>query len=159
MTKKKQETALGLPPLPPPPIFAVNSSGGLFRDTNTLSTAELQIVERLHEQELVMDGTAEKTIFGIDKMNEVKVFGTSDFLYTAQSIDESKQEAQGASYQAAVDEFSEYVTKLAGRHILGAIEVCSNQIAQEIQRSLYPPPPEKPEKRSLGERLRILFGG
>lgn len=162
MAKKKQESALGLPTLSPPTIFATGSSLGLFNDGDALTRQEEQIIERLHEQELVMDAIHAKTIFGIDKMNEVKCYGAADFLYTAQSIDEIKREAQGTSYQASIDEFSDYVTKLAGRHTLGAIEVSANLIAQEIQRSLYLPPPPLPvvpRKRGLGERLRILVGG
>ena len=160
MPKKKAENVLGLPQLPPPTSLINNSSLALFEGASALTPRETSIKENLHEQELIIDAIGVKTKFGIETMNGVKWQAAGDVLVTLQHVDENKQEAQGTGYQGAFDEFCLHLSTLACRHTLGAVEVSAGKIAEEINRSLYPPPEKvvlapPPAKRGF---LTRLFG-
>ena len=154
---KKNESVLGLVPLKSPPALSMNGAQTFLDGNRALTKREVIIIENLHEQNLVIDAISSKTTFGVQKMDEIKVYAASEFLETVAYIDGIRQEARGTDYQPAVAEFSTYLIQLSARHILGAIEVSAAAIGTEISTSLYPPPePPEPPRRGL---LQRLFGG
>ena len=162
MAKRKTESALGLAALPVQSTFSSSMSLALSNNQRAVSKREREIFADLHEQEVVIDATASKSIFGMEKMNEVKRAAATDMLYTLQFLEETKTDTGLTSYQAIFEEFSNRVAALSGRSSLGVIEVSSHLIAEEIASSLYPvyeepeaPKPPEPPKPFL---VRLLGG-
>jgi hypothetical protein len=154
---KKEESVLGLVPLESPPALSMVGAQTFIDGNHALTQREVIIIENLHEQELVIDAVTSKTIFGMQKLDEIKLYAVSEFLETAAYIDGTKRQALGTDYQAAVGEFCTYLTRLSAHHLLGAVEVSAATIGEEIRRSIYPPPePAESPRRGL---LQRLFGG
>jgi hypothetical protein len=151
---RQDETALGLVPLTSPPSLRTAGIQEALGVGHAVTKRELQIADQWHEQTLVIDADASKSIFGIEKLTEIQQHAACGFVETAAYIDRHRREAQGTAYQAPVDEFSHYLMQVAARQILAAVEVSGAGIGAEINRSLYPPPePVPPPKRGWLQRL------
>jgi hypothetical protein len=152
---KKTESALGLVPAPTPPGLGLVGVSQAFGVVHASTQKELQIVDLWHEQTLVIDAVASKTLFGFDKMAGIHQHAALEFVGTAAYIDDLKQGAFGTGYQAAVDEFGHYMLQEAARHLLVVVGTGDAGIAAEIERPLRPPP-EPEQRRGF---LARLFGG
>jgi hypothetical protein len=159
MAKKTTESVLGLRPLPRQSGFESTMSLVLAGNNQGFTKREKVIYINVHEQEVIIDLTGRKAIFGIEKMNEVKRAAASDELYTLQYMDELRVDTQLTHSQGAFDEFLSRLTTSSARHTLGAVDVGSTLIATEISRTFYPtdedledsPKPEPP--RTFMQRL------
>jgi len=156
MSKKKEQSILGLPALPPMTTFAGNELATYTSD-RTLAPRERAIWAEAYEDKVIITAIDNKSQYGLEKMNEMKWFAASDTFFTFQQIEEVRQEAQGTGCQAAMDEFCKYLTTLSARHTLGVVEVSANRIAEVVSESVVPPlPAPAPEKKGF---LARLFGG
>jgi hypothetical protein len=157
MSKKREQSILGLPPLPP---LAATFSGTelvAYNPGRAITPREEDIWEEWHIDKVIITAIDDKAQYGLEQMNGLKWFAATDVWYTFQQIEGVRQEAQGTGCQAAMDEFCKYLTTLSARHTLGVVEVSAGKIAEVVGESVVPPPPPAPEPRK-GFFAR-LFGG
>src|SRR4051812_45662859 len=113
MAKRKTESVLGLPALAPYATFGSSMTLALSNNQRAVTKRERGIFTDLHEQEAVIDATTSKSIFGMEKMNEVKRAAATDVLYTLQFLEETKADTGLTSYQSAFEEFNNRVAALS----------------------------------------------
>ncbi len=140
MSKKKEQSLLGLPTLPPATTF-VGTELMAYTPDRAMAPRERAIWEEAYEDKVIITAIDHKSQYGLEKMNEMKWFAATDTFFTFQQIEEVRQEAQGTGCQGAMDEFCKYLTTLSARHTLGVVEVSANRIAEVVGESVLPPPP------------------
>ncbi len=145
----KTESVLGIVPFDQPkPLHTELAPYTLM---HPVTREEKRITEEFHKQTLVMEGTAEKTIFGQGEIGDIHESAQFVFAESVSSIFEIRLEAQGTEYQAYVDEFTKLTAQSLAKCLYGSVTVGSAAIGAEISRSLYP----SPEPMSL---RKWLFG-
>lgn len=155
MTKKKEPTILGLPPLPPAATSFASTDLAAYTPNRSIAPRERAIWEEAHEDKVIITAIDNKGQYGLEKMNEMKWFAVNDTFFTMQQIEEVRLEAQGTGCQGAMDEFCRYMTALSARHTLGVVEVSAGKIAEVIAEPVLPPapPPAPPERKGFWARV------
>src|SRR5215212_5006926 len=123
MTKKREQSVLGLPPLPPPSAILPGTELTAYNAERAITPREKAIGEEWHIDKVIITAIDDKAQYGLEQMNALKWFATTDVWYTFQQIEGVRQEAQSTGCQAAMDEFCKYLTTLSARHTLGVVEV------------------------------------
>ena len=158
MPKKKDQSVLGLPPLPPPSPTFGGTGLVAYNAGRPASPREIGVWEELQVDKVIITAIDDKAHYGLEQMNELKWFAATDTFFTMRGIEDVRQEAQGTGCQGAMDEFCQYLTTLSARHTLGVIEVSAGKIAEVVAESVLPPPPPPAPAPKKGFLAR-LFGG
>lgn len=135
-----QKSIFGLEPFVAPSNFGSDlvpstPSRALRRDAT-------YVMEESQKQTLVMHATAMKTILAQNAVAGMHMHTAAVFDQTAGYILALKNQPRGQEHQAYVDEFATRQLQSLGRHMLGILEVGCTSIGYEVNRSLYPPPPD-----------------
>lgn len=152
MAKRKNESVLGLPPLPATTNSSSNGTLAPARPRGALTHDEQRVVEELGKQEVVIRGVRAKAALATDAIADVELHGVTKFDEAVGYIVELKEEQRSKEHQAYTDEFCERGIHLLAKHTLGVMEVAATNIGIEVHRTLYPPPEEE-RPRGFWERL------
>lgn len=141
---RRNRSVLGLAPLQ-----TGNSSLGLTPyspahdpSIRAITKREKRIIDTFHEEDLIIDLTAVKAKFGIQKLAEVQEYASNEFGSTLRGMSRNKEDLQGTDMCDYMDEFTERQIQMLARHMLGSAEIAGVRIGEEIHRSLYLPPEE-----------------
>jgi|GEM_PF-3916237 len=138
-TTKKNVSVLGLAPLQ----GQATDSLGLApynASSRAITRQEERIVEKFHEEELIIDLTGEKSKFGMRKIGEVHQYAAELFGDTVSHMLDVKNDARGTDAQPFVDEFTMRQIQMYARQMFGALDITGVRIGEEIYRSLNLPP-------------------
>jgi hypothetical protein len=136
---KKNENILGLSSLPKPmPGLETDTSLTPFQANRKLARAERKVIAEFHKEQLIMDATAKKTIYGETKIGELHQHTAAEFDGTVGFILGIKNEpGRTVEHQAYIDAFSHRQVQMLAGHLSGALDIGATNIGIEVQRSLF----------------------
>ena len=152
MATKKSEYSLSLPN--DNAGIEAYFSGGQIAASGSQSRGDLRKVEQeFRTQAAVIDAAAIKTIHGMARLGQLQQTAAVQFELTARVLAAVKGMTRGQAHRSYVDKFCDRMADVAARHNLGAVEIGAASIAREIHREMYPAQEEKPEPRSIWEKI------
>jgi len=148
---KKTDSILGLPPVAV--VSSSSSPTGLvpYEPTQALTRDQQRVTSEWQKQMLVIDSQSAQTLFAQEKIAELFEHAALTYVESMASIHAIKETAKGKEYQPYVDEFTRHMSTLLAQKLVGTVQVSSNNIGQELARTLYLLPEQ--ERRNLLQRL------
>lgn len=158
--RRKQESSLGLPPVPKFDQNAALAAPGVGLGLRRpLTRNEEATVDEWHHQQLVILGQEKKTEFGLSKMGEIHQHGRATFARTLDANRVSTNSHRDEECQSRIDEFTQHQEALLAQCLSVAIETGCTNILIEVGRSLYVEVREEqqpePQQTSV---WKLLFG-
>ena len=112
-----------------------------------------QIGQELATQLAVIQGTAGKVVYGMRQIGRMEQAAMVQADENGRTIMAIGHLSDGQDHEKFMETLTERMLKNSGRHVIGAVEVGADAIAQEIYRELYPPEDEEPKRLGFWEWL------